>query len=67
MSELGHRRGQSGQMHGDVELCCMSCDARMHAVANGTMESGVMRMGEALGCKTSILEHGLIKLLILFF
>ncbi len=28
----------------------MSCDARMHGVANGTMESSVMRMGEELGC-----------------
>jgi hypothetical protein len=45
----------------------MSCDARMHGAANGTMESGVMRMGEELGRKTSILEHGLIKFLIEFF
>ncbi len=27
----------------------MSCDARMHGVANGIMESAVMRMGEELG------------------
>jgi hypothetical protein len=27
----------------------MSCDARMHGVANGTMESGVTRMGEEFG------------------
>ncbi len=67
MCELGHKRGQCGQMHGDVRLCCMSCDARMHGVAHGTMESGVMRMGEEPGRKTSILEHGLKKNLILFF
>ena len=54
-------------MRGDVELCCMSCDARMHDVAYGTMESGVMRMNEEPSRKTSILEHGLIKFLILFF
>ena len=65
--ELGHKRGHWGQMHGDVGLCCMPCDARMHAVANGTMESGVMRMGEEPGCKTSIMEHGLIKLMIVFY
>ncbi len=39
-------------MYGDEGLCCMSCDARMHAVANGTIESVVMRMGEELGCLT---------------
>jgi hypothetical protein len=39
----------------------------MHGVANGTMEMGVMRMGEEPGRKTSILEHGLIKILIEFF
>ncbi len=39
----------------------------MHGVANGAMESGVMRMGEEPGCKTSILEHGLIKFLIVLF
>jgi hypothetical protein len=27
----------------------MSCDVCMHAVANGTMESAVMRTGEELG------------------
>ncbi len=54
-------------MHGDAGLCCMSCDARMNGVANGTMESGVMLMGEKPGRKTSILEHGLINILILFF
>jgi hypothetical protein len=27
----------------------MSCDARMHGVANGTTESWVMRMGEEPG------------------
>jgi hypothetical protein len=47
--EIGHKRGQWGQMHGDEGLCCMSCDVCMHAVANGTMESGVMRTGEELG------------------
>ena len=67
MCELGHKRGSWGHMYGDVGLCCMSCDARMHGVANGTMESGVVRMGEELGRKTSILEHGLINFLIVFF
>ena len=52
MGKLGHKRGPWGQMHGDVGLCCMSCDARMHVVANGTIESAVMRMGEELGCLT---------------
>jgi hypothetical protein len=52
MCEMGHKRGQWGLMHGDVGLCCMSCDARMHGAANGIMESGVMRMGEELGCLT---------------
>ncbi len=66
MCEMGRNRGR-GHMHDDVGLCCMSCDARMHGVANGTMESGVMRMGEGLGRKTSILEHGLIKFLAVFF
>jgi hypothetical protein len=42
-------------MHVDVGLCCMSCDARMHVVANGTIESAVMRMGEELGCLTVFL------------
>ena len=50
--EMGHKRGPWGQLHGDVGLCCMSCDARMHVVANGTIESAVMRMGEELGCLT---------------
>ncbi len=45
----------------------MSCDACTHGVADDTMESGVMRMGEEPGRKTSILEHGLIKFLIVFF
>ncbi len=36
----------------------------MHGVANGTMESGVMRMGEELCRKTPILEHRLVKFLI---
>jgi hypothetical protein len=44
--EMGHKPGHGGYMYGDVGLCCMSCDARMHGVANGTMESGVMRTGE---------------------
>ena len=44
--EMGHKRGQLGHMYGDVGLCCMSCDVHMHGVANGTMESGVMRTGE---------------------
>ncbi len=39
----------------------------MHGVANATMESGVMLMGEELGRKTSLLDHGLIKFLIFFF
>ncbi len=47
--EMGHKRGQWGQMHGDVGLCCMSSDVCMHVVANGTMESAVMRTGEELG------------------
>jgi hypothetical protein len=46
---MGHKRGPWGHTHGDVGLRCMSCDARMHGVANGTMESGVMRIGEELG------------------
>ncbi len=50
--ELGHKRGPWGQMHGDEGLCCMSCDARMHGVANGNMESGVMRMGKEPGGST---------------
>jgi hypothetical protein len=45
----------------------MSCDARMHGVANGTMKSGLIRIGEEPGRKTSILVHGLIKFLIVFF
>jgi hypothetical protein len=65
--KMGHKRGQWGHMYGDVELCCMPCDAHVHGVANGTMESGVMCLGEESGCKTSILDHGLIKFLILFF
>ncbi len=40
---------QTWSVHGDAGLCCMSCDVCMYAVANGTMESGVMRMGEELG------------------
>jgi hypothetical protein len=44
-------------MYGDVPLCCMSCDAHMHDVANGTMELEVMRMGEEPGRKTLIVEH----------
>ncbi len=52
MCENGHYRGHRSQMHGDVGLCCMSCDARMHVVDNGTIESMVMRMGEELGCLT---------------
>ncbi len=52
MCELGHKRGLWGHMYCDVGLCCMSCDARMHAVANGTIELAVMRMGEELGCLT---------------
>ncbi len=47
--EIGHKRGRWGQKHGDVGLCCMSFDVCMHAVANGTIESAVMRMGEELG------------------
>jgi hypothetical protein len=52
--EMGHKRGQWGQMHGDVGLCCMSCDARMHGVANGTIESAVMRMCEHPGRLTVV-------------
>ncbi len=66
MCEMGHKRGHWCQMHGDVGLCCMSCDTHMHAIANATMESGVMRMGQEPGRKTSTLEHGLIKVLIVF-
>jgi hypothetical protein len=47
--EIGHKRGHLGHMYSDVGLCCMSCDARMHGVANGTMESGVMCTGQELG------------------
>ncbi len=65
--ELGHKRGPCGQIHGDAGLCFVSCDARMHGVANGSMESGVMCMGEEPGRKTSILDNGLIKFLIIFF
>jgi hypothetical protein len=54
--ELGHKRGPWGQMHGDVGLCCMSCDARMHVVVNGTMESGVMRLGEEPG-RLTVFSH----------
>ncbi len=50
--KIGHKRGQWGQMHGDVGLYCMPCDECMHGVANGTMESKVMRMGEELGSLT---------------
>ena len=47
---------------------CAACHVmRTHVVAYGTMESGVMLMGEKPGRKTSILEHGLVKFLILFF
>ncbi len=53
--EIGHKRGQWGQMHGDVGLCCMSCDVCMHGEANATIESVVMRMGEELGCLTVFL------------
>ncbi len=49
MCEMGHKRSLWGQMYGDVGLCSMSCDARMHVVANGTIESAVMSMGEELG------------------
>ena len=52
MCELGRKRDQWdqwGQMNGDVGLCSMSCDVRMHVVANGTIESAVMRMGGELG------------------
>ena len=56
MCEMGHKRGQWGQMHGDVGLCCMSCDVCMHAVANGTMESAVMRMGEEPG-RSTVYSH----------
>ncbi len=45
----------------------MSCAARMHDVTDVTMESGVMHMGGEPGRKTSILEHGLIICLIVFF
>ena len=54
MCEMGHKRGQWGHMYGDEGLCCMSCDARMHVVANGTIEPAVMRMGEELGCLTVV-------------
>ncbi len=47
--EIGHKRGQWGQMYGDVGLCCMSCDVCTHAVAHGIIESAVMRTGEELG------------------
>jgi hypothetical protein len=48
---------------------CVACHvgARMHYKANGTMELGVVRMGEEPGRKTSILDHGLIKFLAVFF
>ncbi len=46
--EIGHKRGHWGHMYGDAELQCMSCGARMHGEAHGTMESGVMKMGEEL-------------------
>ncbi len=49
MCEMGHKRDQWGQMHGEVGLCCMSCDALQHGPANGIMESAVLHMGEELG------------------
>ncbi len=67
MCEMGHKRGSWGFIYDDVELCFMPCDVRTYDVANGTMESGVMRMGEEPSCKTTILDHGLIKFLIEFF
>ncbi len=56
MCQMGHKRGPWGQMHGDVGLCCMSCDARMHVVATGVIESAVMRMGEELG-RLTVFSH----------
>ncbi len=58
VSEMGHKRGPWGHMWSNVELGCMSCEARMHGVANGTMKSGVMRMGEELGRITNFCEAG---------
>ena len=54
--EFGHKRGPWGQMYGDVGLCCMSCDAHMHGVADGIMESVVMRMGEEPG-RLTVFSH----------
>jgi hypothetical protein len=34
----------------------MSCDAGMHGVANATIESSVMRMGEKLG-RLTVVSH----------
>ncbi len=48
MREIGHKRGHWGHMYGDAELRCMSCGAQMHGEAHGSMESGVMKMGEEL-------------------
>jgi hypothetical protein len=56
VSEMGHKRGQWGHMHGDEGLCFMSCDARMHGVANGTIESAVMLMGEDPG-RSTVYSH----------
>ncbi len=56
--ELGHKRGQWGHMYCDVRLCFMSCDARMHGVANGTNVSEVMRMSEELCRTTNVCEAG---------
>ncbi len=67
MCEFGHKRGHLGHINGDAELCCMSCDARTHVAAYGIKKSGVMRMVEEPGRETSILEHGLINFLIVFF
>ncbi len=59
MCELGRKRDQWdqwGQMNGDVGLCSMSCDVRMHVVANGTIESAVMRMCECPG-RSTVFSH----------
>ena len=50
--ELGHKRGQWGHMYGDLGLCCMSCDGRMHGAANDTMQSGVMCICDEPGRST---------------
>ncbi len=67
MCVMGHKWGQRGQMQDDVGLCRMSCDAHTHGVANDTMESGVMRMSEEPGRKTSILEHRVDRISDFFF